>query len=173
MEYGIKLCNDLDVKEYNNMRHVGWKQTLTDCADCYKALFEQSTVDIISKKVTELTLGIDKENRPIVVPDGTIYSVLSDVFTNFRPEVGDIYSRYNIPNGAGPRNDAQHMIDETIEIITSHIKNDLGMKQHNESLSIWSTVYGEFNENGLRRHAPIKVRRKNTNHRGMVSFMNY
>ncbi len=169
MEYGSKICGE--GCQFNYMKHVGWAQTVID-EPCYNSLFTEDTIRNISKQITKLTLGVDKDNRPIVVPDETICSVMSNVYDSRQPEVGDIHTRYIIPK-SGPVNQVQVMIDRTIEIITSQIKNEFGMRQWNESLSIWDTVLGDFNSAGLRRHSQIKIRRKNTSHRGEVSFMNY
>ena len=34
------------------------------------------------------------------------------------------------------------------------------MEENNKKLSIWTTVYGDFNAHGLRQHPPIKIRKK-------------
>lgn len=149
----------IKTKEYicdeNYMRHVGWQEN----NDCIKTFFDQKTVDIISKKATDLTQGVEKDGRPIIVSDKTICHVMSTVYKNHRPSTGDIYSRYTIAK-AYPYSDMQELIDRTLEIIVSTIKNEYGMKYWNESLSIWSTLYGDFNEQKLRQHAPIKVLNK-------------
>jgi hypothetical protein len=84
---------------------------------------------------------------------------MNGIEATYRPETGDIYSRYNIPNGS-PLNQLQEMIDQTIELITSDVRNNLEMDENNRKLTAWTTVYGEFNDHGLRSHAPIKVRNK-------------
>ena len=35
-------------------------------------------------------MGVDKHNRPIIVPDKTICNVMSTVYANYRPETGDV-----------------------------------------------------------------------------------
>ena len=52
------------------------------------------------------------------------------------------------------------MIDQVINIITTDVKVNLGMDEHNSKLSAWTTILGDFNEHGLRRHAPIKLRER-------------
>ena len=173
-EYGIQLidCEDdsrcPNQADYNYIRHPGWKEGNI----CIRKYFSPQITRIISRKITQLLQGVDKENRPIIVPDDTIHNVLNNVYTAYRPPTKDIYGRYNIPT-YNPENDVQNMIDQTIEIITSDVRANLGMQQCNEALSAWTTVFGDFNEHGLRQHAPIKIRERNTSHRGMVSFMNY
>ena len=155
--YSKKLKNQSNgyICDENYMKHVGWQEN----NDCIKTFFDQKTINIISKKVTDLTQGVEKDGRPILVSDKTICHVMSNVYNNHRPATGDIYSRYTIPKDY-PYSDMQELIDRTIEIIVSTIKNEYGMKYWNESLSIWSTLYGDFNEQKLRQHAPIKVLNK-------------
>jgi hypothetical protein len=158
MEYASKICN-APICDSNFMRHVGWEES----NGCIKKYFSKETVDIIARKITELTLGVDPKNRPIVVPSKNICSIMSEVYQSYRPPTGDIYGRYNVPSGTGPESYVQNMIDQTIEIITNDIRNNLGMEENNRKLTIWTTVYGDFNEHGLRAHPPIKVRNKRPN----------
>jgi len=158
MEYASKICNE-PLCDLNFMRHVGWEESNS----CIKKYFSKETVDIIARKVTELTMGVDPQNRPIVVPTATICGLMSEVYESFRPATGDIYGRYNVPSGMGPQTYVQNMIDQVIEIITSNISYSLGMEENNRKLTIWTTVYGDFNEHGLRQHAPIKVLNKRPN----------
>ena len=52
------------------------------------------------------------------------------------------------------------MNDQVINIITSDVKNNLGMDQCNSKLTIWTTVLGDFNDAGLRSHPPIKLKER-------------
>lgn len=171
-EYGIELQEVEDgypnQVDYNYIRHPGWKEDNV----CIRKYFGPQTVRTISRKITELLQGVDKQNRPIIVPDNTIHSVMNEIYTSYRPQTGDIYGRYTVPRSE-PENDVQSMIDQVIEVITSDVRTNLGMQECNEALSVWTTVLGDFNEHGLRQHSKIKVRERNTSHRGMVSFMNY
>ena len=63
------------------------------------------------------------------------------------------------------------MIDQTIEIIYSDVKNNLEIEENNKKLSVWTTVLGNFNDNGLRSHAPIKVLNKHPQY--CAFFENY
>ena len=167
MEYATEIYNDQFIK------HVGFSDH--QCGDscglgCIQKLFSKQSIDRISSKITELLQGVDKNNRPIVIPHKTIASVLSAVYENFRPETGDIYGRYNIPK-AGGGNYTSRMIDETINIITTDVKVNLGMEKCNENLSIWTTVLGDFNKHGLRQHPPIKLRERRP--QPMAFQMNY
>ena len=165
MEYGTTICGQ--ICDNNFMKYVGY----TENNGCIKEYFSPETTKLISKKVTELTLGIDHKNRPILVPDKVICSVMSNIQDNYRPETGDIYSRYNIPSG-GVLNMVQRMIDLTIEVIVNDIRVNLGMDECNRKLSIWTTVLGDFNKHGLRQHSKITgIRHKKP--MSMSFFQNY
>jgi hypothetical protein len=164
MEYATRL-NGV-ICDNNYLRHVGWKEN----NPCIQKYYSQETVDIISYKVTELLQGVDPQNRPIQVPDDKICHVMSQIYSSFRPPTGDIYGRYNIPNDQ-TGSYIQSMIDQTIEVIVSNVRNTLGMEEHNKNLTIWTTVLGDFNRFGLGSHAPIKVQNK---HPQFMAFnMNY
>ena len=45
------------------------------------------------------------------------------------------------------------------------------MEENNRKLTIWTTVYGDFNQHGLQQHSKIKVRNKRPN--PMEFNMNY
>ena len=154
MDYGYRECGG-GTCDFNYLRHVGWGEN----NECFKKYFSPETVRTISKKVTELTLGIDPQNRPIIVPDARICEVMDGIYQNFRPPTGDIFSRYIVPNDQ-QANMVQSMIDQAIEVITDHIRNELGIEEANRKLSIWNTVYGDFNSHNLTQVPPIKVRAK-------------
>lgn len=156
--------------DQNNMRFVGWNKNWRSTG-CLNELFSCETVDTISRKITELTMGIGENDRPIIVPVSSICSVMSDVYINQRPKVGDIYSRYIIPD-SGPRNDVQEIIQKTIEIIYSNIKTSLGMEKCNSRLTIWDSVLGE-NRLGMNPipHGFAKIKHKKP--MSMFFFSNY
>lgn len=138
-------------------RNVGFKtmnETFTD-------LFSDSTLNWISAQVTDLLRGVGPDGRDIIVPNEMISSVLNNVYISYRPQVGDIYSRYNIKQFE-PRDDANHMITETIEIIVDQVRNEYEMANINYNLSIWDSVLlGDgISRKGLRQYAPIKVLEK-------------
>lgn len=160
MEYGTEICSEILNDQF--IKHVGFTDHMCDeyCGpSCMKKMYSKENLDKISCKITELLQGVDKYNRPIIVPYKTICSVLSSVYENFRPETGDIYTRYNIPTEGGG-NYVQRMIDEVINIITTDVKVNLGMDQSNSKLSIWTTVLGDFNKHNLRAHPKIKLRER-------------
>src|SRR5690606_6081559 len=105
----------------------------------FKYLFSDDTLDFISSEVTKLLRGIVPGGRDIVVPHETIVSVLNNIYISYRPQTGDIYSRYNITQFE-PRDDANHIITETIQVIVSQIKSEYGMMENNYKLDIWDSV---------------------------------
>lgn len=153
-------------RDLNYTRYIGWQEN----NKCIEKYFSQDTVNLISRKVTELTMGVDKKNRPIRVPDYLIQNVMDGVFQGYKPSTGDIYSRYIIPAGED-KNMVQSMIDQCIEIIVSNIRNQLGIEEQNEKLTAWVQLYGDFNTAGLRQHSPIKVQEKRPS--TMQFHMNY
>ena len=164
MEYGQQIQIPQDE---NSMRYVGWQQS----NNCIKSYYSPLTVKIISRKVTELLQGVDSKNRKIIVPKETIAHVMSSVQNNYIPQVGDIFTRYHITSLGKPVNMVQQMIDRVIEIIVQDVKTFEGMKQHNETLTKWTTVLGDFNNHGLRSHDVIKIQNKHPKH--MMFFENY
>lgn len=164
MEYATKICgescNDQFIKYvgYNGYNsHICNSECGESCIQ--QQFFSKENINQISYKITELLMGVDKDNRPIIVPDKTICSIMSSVYDNFLPETGDIYSRYNIKN-TRVSNYFQRMIDEVINIITTDVKVNLGIEECNKNLTIWNTVLGNFNKNGLQSHSKIKLREK-------------
>lgn len=148
-----KLC-DGGLIDQNFTRFVGWREEYPSISK----FFSQETVNLISKKVSELTRGVHPKNKIIIVPDDAITGVMSTIFQYYRPQTGDIYSRYIIPNDS--RNDINYMIDQVIEVITNHIINEYGMIEANNKLSAWVQVYGNFNTHNLTQTPPIKTRGK-------------
>jgi hypothetical protein len=162
--------NNNTILDTSYQKYVGWGETIANRED-YESMWTPNRLSIIQNKITQLLDGIDPQGRPIIVPLETIGSVLSEVFRSNRPQVGSIYSRYIQMEPESNRNDIRDIIDRTINIIVSQVKNELLMTQNNQRLTIWSTLYGDFNKEGLRQHGPIKIRKK---HPQLMMFnMNY
>ena len=153
MEYGELICDNV-MKSDLYTKHVLYN----DNNPCIEKYFSNDTVRIISNKVTQLLMGVHPENKRIIVPDSSIYDVLDSIYQNYRPPTGDIYGRYNIPSGTTTESYVQDMIDQVIEVIVSNVRNEYETVENNSKLSIWTTVLGEFNDNGLRSYPPIKTR---------------
>ena len=157
MEYGTEICGQYC--DDNFIKHVGYQES----NGCIKKYYNASTINTIAHKVTELLMGVDPHNRPIIIPKSTICSVMNQIYSSYRPPTGDIYSRYIIPTGTSSESYVQNMIDQVIEVIVTDVKNNLEMAQNNQKLSIWTTLLGDFNKDGLRQHPPIKTRHKRPN----------
>ena len=134
-------------------KYVGYQDT----NPCIEKFFNKQTVNTISKKITQLLMGVHPENRPIIVPDKTIYHVMDNIYYSYRPPTGDIYGRYNVPTGTTTRSYVQDMIDQVIEVIVSDVKISYETDANNAKLSVWTTVLGNFNDHGLRSHPIIKT----------------
>ncbi len=148
-------------QDENQYRFVGFPATISGiCAENYRKIFSEDNVNKMSKKITELLQGVEKNGRNILVPNDKISHILSQVYNSQRPEVGDIYSRYQIGSISQKRNDVREIIDRTINIIVTQIKNEMLTEECNKKLSVWSTILGDFNIHGLRAHSQIKLKNK-------------
>ena len=171
MEYGCLLDNpkikDQRVMDENFYRYVGWSVSQ---GELDKRFFAEETVKDISKKLTELLKCLRKDGRPIIVADRVIAHMMSEVFSKNRPQLGNGYFMYNIP-AAEPRDDYETMKKMVIEMIFNQIKTEYEMDENNRKLTIWTTVLGDFNKEGLRQYTNLKINEKNIN---KVRFnMNY
>jgi len=150
---------------------VGYEYTYAD-APAIKFLFSKENLDELSRAITYLLRGTDPQGRDIVVAPERINEVLSSVFMyGTRPQIGSIYSRYTIPD-CYPRNDLRNYNMQTIKIIVSAIKDEYDTIANNKKLTIWTTLLGDFNTNGLRAHPPLNKIRKKMPQRMMFN-MNY
>lgn len=141
----------------NFYAHVGWQQTSDDSV-ALNYLFSSSTLDLISKEISDALRGVDPEGRRIIVPNDKIANVLSSVYRNgTRTDIGGIYSTFTIPD-IQSRNDLRNIINQTINIVVSSIKNEMEIIENNKKLSVWNSVLGDFNTQGLRFYPPIKLR---------------
>lgn len=165
MEYGTEIKYG-EIIDDSYVRFVGYNNFNIDLNYYYS----KENVGIISKEITNLLKGVDPDNRPIIVPDRTILNILDSVYRSYRPQTGDIYARYNIP-GSENLGYIEEMIDQAIEIIVSDVKNNLEMEENNRKLTVWTTVLGDFNEQGLRSHPNIKIRERRPT--PMLFNMNY
>ena len=154
----------------NSMRFVGWDYTTKALGTPYEYLFNQQTITTVSTKISQILEGVIP-GKKIVYPDERIREVIGQIFYNSkRPNIGDIASKDIIPHEQA-RNDIRFIIAQTIEIITKTLRTEIEMTENNKKLSIWNSVYGEFNEKGLRAHPPIKIRKKRPQR--MMFNMNY
>ena len=171
MEYGKQLCptplsHDIDI---GFKKYVGWQSNADN--PNFQFLFGHDRMLMYQQKITDLLQGVGPDGRPIIVPLETIGSVLFQCYETNNPKVGDIYSRYIQADIESRRNDVRDIVDRTINIIVSQIRNEYEMAANNRKLTVWNTLYGDFNKEGLRAHPPIKVRKRRSER--MQFHMNY
>jgi len=155
MEYALDIDGEVPC-DLNFVRFTGY----TESTPCIREYYSQDTITTISHKITQLLMGVDPDNRPIIVPDRTICNIMSWVYDGYRPATGDIYGRYTVPNNE-PTNHVNDMINQVINIIVTDVRVNLETEQNNAKLSIWTSVLGDgVNDSGLRAHPPIKLRHK-------------
>lgn len=121
----------------------------------YRYLFTEENICNVQAEVTKQLQCILKKN--IVVVKEQIIQLLSTLLENNSPIIGDIYTRFIIPSPE-PRNDVLSINEQAVNIMVAQISEEYRMKAYNESLTIWTTNYGDFNKHGLRRHDIIKVK---------------
>lgn len=156
MEYGTRLSSRKPTD--SDITNVGWHTSTTNNSE-YDYLFSKEHIIKCQQKITQLLEGVT--DRPIIVPIDTISSVMVSCFKSRRPKVGDIYSQFIQPNEH--RNDIRDIVDRTINIIVSQVTTEFKTNECNRKLSIWNTVYGDFNQHGIRSHPTVKIREKRIN----------
>lgn len=145
--------------DQNFLSHVGWDYTASG-SDMLKYLFSSSTLDILSQQITQALRGVDPRGRDILVPHDKIANVLSSVYSfGTRTNIGDMYAHDTIPS-IEARNDVRNILNQTINIVVSAIKDEITVTEQNKKLTVWTTVLGDFNDHGLRSFAPIKLRER-------------
>ena len=185
MEHGVPFANNFpnppnqDQKgcDYNDLRYVGWDVSGSQ-NKLTQSLYTKKNIDVVSRKVTELTMGVHPDNLRIIVPDSNICMVIDCIWQGYVPAIGGIYTKDIMPvtgnyqgQGLLPDNYVRDITDRAIEAIVSQIRNIYGMMENNSKLTVWSTVLGDFNEQGLRSHSQIPIRNKKP--QSMFISMNY
>ena len=135
---------------------VGWN-TISEWSPLPRMVFTKRTVNLIRQKVYEYLLK--DMNKKVVPSERVTIIALYGVYENHIPRTGDIYGKFLVVDET-QRNDYGYIVDKTISMLIDGIRNDIEMSEANSKLTIWNTVFGDFNENGLRQHAPIKLRNK-------------
>jgi type IV secretory pathway VirB6-like protein len=141
-----------------NIQNVGYGSTIFD-SPYYQRLFADDNIAYIQATVRDNLTGL--LDRPILVSKPVIESVLSELFKFNSPQLGDIFTIDTIPQEV-PRDDILDLINNTINIITNHIRTEYEMIENNQKLTIWTSLYGNFNDHGLRAHPQIKIKNKRT-----------
>ena len=138
--------------EYDNhyTSLVGW-----DPVDSgYRIYFSRDNIRNISEAITRI---LRQAGHSIVVTDQVIGGVMSDVMRNNDPVIGDIYTRYVIPNTTA-RDDVGQMNQRVINTIVNTILDEYETTKINQSLSVWTNVLGDFNTHGLRAHPILRTK---------------
>jgi hypothetical protein len=146
--------------EYNDLidpsQYVGWA-TITEWSSLPRQVFTKRTIKIIQQKVYEyLYKSMQKKIMP---SDKVVIIALFGVYENHIPRTGDIYGKFLVVDDT-QRDDYGYILDKTISLLIDGIQTDIEMAEANSKLSIWNSVLGDFNENGLRQFPPIKLRNK-------------
>ncbi len=134
---------------------VGWN-TISEWNPLTQKLFTKTTVNVIQQKVADYLTGVDANGRRIVPTERVVVSALFGIFREHAPRTGDIYGKFLVVDDS-KRDDYAYIVDKTISLLVQGIRDDLGMAEQNQKLTIWTTVLGDFNEHGLRQHPPIKI----------------
>jgi|UniRef100_A0A6C0KGU9 hypothetical protein len=150
-QQGFSAYDDrLDLNQY-----VGWN-TISDWNPLTQKLFTKTTVNMIAQKVADYLTGVDANGRRIIPSERVVISALFGIFKEHVPRTGDIYGKFLVVDDS-KRNDYAYIVDKTISLLVQGIRDDLGMAEQNQKLTIWTTVLGDFNEHGLRQHPPLKI----------------
>ena len=170
MQHGTLLCTTYDNFDEGYLKHVGWGYT-SNRNPCFDEIFSKENLNQMQQKISELLQGVEPSGKTIIVPLDKIGHILSQVYATQRPPVGDIYSRYIQSGIEDRRNDVREIIDKSINIIVTQIKDEFETIENNKKLTVWTTVLGDFNENGLRAHSQIKLNKRRVP--SMWFFENY
>jgi hypothetical protein len=156
MEYATSCLTKSENQVDNGFqKYVGWQTTIAN-NPTYQILFSPERMRMYQEKITDLLQGTT--DRPIVVPLNTIGNILSQCYETHTPTTGDIYSRYIIPTDV--EDDASKIVNRMINIIVSQIRLEFEMTANNKKLTVWNSLYGDFNKEGLRSHPPLKMRNR-------------
>jgi hypothetical protein len=155
MSYQILKENEFVGNKYDNrfLSNVGWSASSID-GQGYRLFFSKDNMKFLSEQITQL---LKKNGQNMKVTDEVLGGVMSDVFRDNSPHIGDIYSLFTIPDRYG-RDDVHQMNTRTIFIIVNTILDEIQTIHYNRSLTVWSTVLGDFNEQGLRSHDILKTK---------------
>jgi len=141
------------------MAYVGWENTSAN-DPLLEYLFSVENLQQLSQTISKKLEGVDPQGRTIQVSLDKIANVLSNMYRNAtRMQIGDIYSRYVVPQ-CSSRCDVSEINNLTMNTIIKAIRDEYETIENNKKLTVWTTVLGDFNKEGLRSHGPIKIRRR-------------
>jgi hypothetical protein len=155
-------------EQYDNrfLSYVGWEKDNVNRAS-YLYFFSKENMASLSREITRRLMTTGKEFR---VTDRVIGGVMSDIARSNNPVIGDIQTRLVVP-AEKPRDDIENMNSQVVTVIVNTILDEYETTVYNGRLSVWSTVYGDFNKEGLRAHSVIR-KKENDYIKGVFS-MNY
>lgn len=143
----------LDMNQY-----VGWF-TVADSNPLVQRLFTKTTLRVIQQKTSEYLSGIQQNGKRVIPSERVVVAAMYGIFKNFHPTTGDIYGKYLVTDQIG-RDDYSYIVDQTISLLVQGIRDEMGMVENNQKLTIWNTVLGDFNAHGLRQYPPLKINNK-------------
>lgn len=156
--------------DFGYQSYVGWEHS-SSWNENLKYLYSIENLTNLQKIITKSLEGVHPEGKDIIVPVEEIASSLSNIYENAnRTQIGDIHSRYIVPQET-PRNDCKTINEQTIQAIVSLLRTQFQVEKNNKKLTVWNTLYGDFNKEGLRAYPPIKLRNKHPQY--MAFNMNY
>lgn len=138
--------------------HVGYTSSALD------RLFSPETLLIISIEVTKNLRELLR--REITVPLDIISNVLNALYRAYRPPVGGNMGVYNQPH-ISPGNIIDNLVGQAITLITQQIYAETLTEQNAANLTVWTTVLGTHNSQGLRAHPQLKL---STRRSGPIQF---
>ena len=145
--YDYQLPSDFS---YN---YVGWGTGGSTDQVGYRILFSRANILCIQDRVNKYLINVIGKN--IIVPEKQIAHLMSSLVKYNSPLIGDMYSMFIIPEEV-PRNDVRDLNEQAFNLIVAQITEEERILKYNQSLTIWTTVLGEFNDQGLRAHPIIK-----------------
>ena len=144
--------NEFYLTDYQK-RYVG--SNINDNA-VVQQFFSKTTVDFISKEITDATLDVDERKRKIILPDDKILHLMNSVYLSYNPPQG-------FDTNWSPQQYYDSLINQVIYQAVFDITNVLGREQCVQKYSVWDSVLGDYNRRGLRGYAPIKLRERRPN----------
>lgn len=144
--------NEFYLTDYQK-RYVG--SNINDNA-VVQQFFSKTTVDFISKEITDATLDVDERKRKIILPDDKILHLMNSVYLSYNPPQG-------FDSNWTPQQYYDSLINQVIYQAVFDITNVLGREQCVQKYSVWDSVLGDYNRRGLRGYGPIKLRERRPN----------
>lgn len=153
-------------KKYQNsntdtrfITHVGWDND-SHSNHLVNFLLSEKNLKKLQLKIANLLEGVHPENKRMIVSLKDIASIMHPIIDQTNIKNAGYIQSTRFGNGLSKIDFTDIVNDETITTIVNKLKADYGIENHRNNLSIWSTLYGEHNKEGLRAHAPIKKREK-------------